>query len=597
MDKYCTECGEAIDESLNFCQNCGHKLHASSEQDGNTVIPPKKQPKNYTKKQKIIMGAVAALLVFMIGGYTWGKSYFSPEKTAERFITAIIEEDYGKVQDLTMMQGESISQAEAEALVTLAKEEAHYINIETTNLEDFTNQNDLMKLTDNGKHLFIFPKYQFSLVPQYADLDLPFKDIETTFNEETFPAKKNDERNIVYGPLAPGKYKINSSYSGELTEAESDDVIILGDSYSDTVYHDVQLNAESTTFHLYNSNDSPIKNAYIEVNEQQIPFDESMNIDAFGPLNLDGSVTATPIIETEWGKVTLEDIKIEEDYYELTLNTVSKELMDNLSEVILLYGEEYVEAHAANDATIYTAVTENLRENFQDDFSYNIDYGKNFTGQLDKIEINYDELTFYEKNEVAIPANFHFTASTHDSDEQPDLEERIDTVTLLMVFDPDEEKWLIDEASSYGLFSSNDFKATATLEGSQELHKATKSASAPASKDSDEQIEETTLNYIYSLVEAINAGDYELVRPYIKDDSPLHGMQVDLVNRLVEKGMKQEVIDATVTNIEEDGDSWIVTTDETIKIIYSSGKEETSDYSWNYTVESDGNGVSLTNID
>ncbi|WP_198042703.1 hypothetical protein [Oceanobacillus sp. AG] len=72
---------------------------------------------------------------------------------------------------------------------------------------------------------------------------------------------------------------------------------------------------------------------------------------------------------------------------------------------------------------------------------------------------------------------------------------------------------------------------------------------------------------------------------------------MDLVDRLAESGMKQEVIDATVTNIEEDGDAWIVTTDETIKKIYNSGEEETSDYNWKYTVESDGDGVSLTNIE
>ncbi|MEI3600164.1 MULTISPECIES: TcaA NTF2-like domain-containing protein [unclassified Oceanobacillus] len=365
-----------------------------------------------------------------------------------------------------------------------------------------------------------------------------------------------------------------------MTEAESEDVVILGDSSSDTVYQDIQLDAESTTFHLYNENGSPIKNAYMEVNEEQIPFDESLNIEAFGPLNLDGSVTATPIIETEWGKVTLDEIKIEEDYYELTLNTVSKELMDHLSEVILLYGEEYVEAYAANDATIYTAVTESLRGTFKDNFAYNIDYGKNFTGQLEKIELNYDELTFYDKNEVSVPANFHFTASTFHSDEQPDLEERIDTVALRIIFDAEEDKWLIDEANSYGMFSNTDFEATETLEGSQGLHQAAKSASKPASNDVDAQVEEATLNYIYNLVEAINADDYELVRPYIKDDSALHGMQVDLVDRLAESGMKQEVIDATVTNIEEDGDAWIVTTDETIKKIYNSGEEETSDYNW-----------------
>lgn len=599
MEKYCKECGKAVDKSLNFCENCGSKLDTSSEQEKNTVPSPEKKPRTYTKKQKIIIGTAVALLVIMIGSYMWGKSYFSPQKTTERFITAIMEEDSEKIQDLTIMQGESISKAEAEALIALAKEETHYINIDTTHLEDFSNQNDLIRLTENGKNFFIYPKYLFSLVPQYVEANLPFEGIENIFNEEEFPAKQSDKRIIVYGPLAPGKYKIHSSYSGEFTEAESKDEIILGDSYSDTVYYEVQLDAESTAFYLNNWNDSPIKNAYIEVDKHQIDFDESLEIGAFGPLNMDGSVKVTPIIETEWGKVTLDDIKVEEDYYEIVLNTVSKKLMDDLSEVILLYGEEYVQANAANDADIFTTITKSFRKDFKDSFSYNMDYDENFSGQLDKIEINYEELTFDSKNELSLPANFYFTASTHDSDEKPELEEEIETVTLYVVFDSDKDKWLIDEASSYGSFYDDEFEATETLEGSQELHQAAKSASTSASKDAeaDEDVEETTLNYIYNLVDAINADDYELVRPYIKDDSPLHGMQVDLVNRLAEKGMEQEVIRATVTNIEEDGNAWKVETNETIKKIYDSGKEETSDYSWIYTVESDGDSVALTNIE
>lgn len=592
MDKYCKECGKAIDESINFCKHCGHKLDDASEENRNTI---KKQPRAYTKKQKIMFSAAAALFVILIGAYLWGKSYYSPEKTVERFIAAIMENDYEKVQDLTTMQDKSITHAEAKALIALAKEEAYYINIEKTNLEEFSYQNDLMELTENGKKLLIFPRYQFSLVPQYAALNLPFEGIENTFNEETVTAKKSDEGNIVYGPMAPGKYNLHSSYSGEFTEAESDDVIILGDSYSDTVYHDVQLDAAFAAFDLYNSNDSPIKNAYIKVDEEQIAFDENLYIDSFGPLNLDGSVTITPVIETEWGIVTLEDIKIKEAYYELTLNTINKELMDNLSEVILLYGEEYVQAHAANDTAKFTTITDDLQQTFKDNFAYYIDSKTYFTGQLDKIEINEEDLTFYNKNEVAIPANFYFTASTYYSDDQPELEERIDSVMLYMVFDSDEEKWLVNEASTYGFSNSEAFNAAKTLEGSQELHNTAKVDSTSGDKDLDDEIEETTLNYIYKLVDAINAEDYELVRPYIKDDSPLHGMQADLVDRLSGDGVKQEVVHASVTAIEEDGDTWKVTTNETIKIY--GDKEKTNDYTWHYTVEPDGDGIALTNIE
>lgn len=600
MDNFCKECGKPISDSLSFCQHCGAKIGITKRQSGNnTTTPSPKKSKSYTKKQKIIMSAVALFLIILAGFYMWGKSHYSAENTANRFITALIEKDEQAVKSLTILNGKSITDAEAKALITLAKDEAYAINLQSTNLEDFQNSNDLFNITENGKSLFIFPQHVFSLVPQYASLDLPFQDIKTTFNEAEFSVLESHENGIVYGPMAPGKYSIHNSYSGEFTEAESDDTLVLANAYEEHVYHDIELDAEFVTLDLYNRNGSPIKSASIEVNDQTVPFNDDLRIENFGPLNLDGSVTVTPIIETEWGEVKLESIEVEEDYYEIVLSTLNNELMDELSDIILLYGEEYVQAHAANDSELFTTNTPDLKSRFKDNFEYNASSEMFFTGQLDKIEIDYDSLVFYESNEVSLPASFYFTAATYYDTADAELEERIDDVILVMTFDPDEKKWLIDSANTR--YSYNDFNTTKTLEGSQELHQSSLTTIAPASisesTDLDAQIEETTLNYIYELVEAINTDNYELVRPYIKDDSALHAMQMDLIDRLVDNGMTQEVINATVTSIKEKDGKWDVVTDETIKKIYASGEEETNDYVWNYTVEEDGDGVALTNIE
>ncbi|RDW21413.1 hypothetical protein CWR48_03145 [Oceanobacillus arenosus] len=74
-------------------------------------------------------------------------------------------------------------------------------------------------------------------------------------------------------------------------------------------------------------------------------------------------------------------------------------------------------------------------------------------------------------------------------------------------------------------------------------------------------------------------------------------MQEELVDRLNECGMTQKVIDASIFNIEEKDNQWIVTTNETIKLIYKSGEEETKGYSWDYTVEQSEDGTVLVDME
>ncbi|WP_062049654.1 hypothetical protein [Bacillus sp. JCM 19034] len=105
------------------------------------------------------------------------------------------------------------------------------------------------------------------------------------------------------------------------------------------------------------------------------------------------------------------------------------------------------------------------------------------------------------------------------------------------------------------------------------------------------------LSYIDSLVDAINYNNYSEVAPYILDNSPLEDMQIGLINRLTENGTTEEVIDREVVSIEESGNNWLVKTNETIKIIYKSGKEEVSDYTWTYTVEKVEGNYYVSNIE
>lgn len=75
-------------------------------------------------------------------------------------------------------------------------------------------------------------------------------------------------------------------------------------------------------------------------------------------------------------------------------------------------------------------------------------------------------------------------------------------------------------------------------------------------------------------------------------------MQQDLVERLYDSGLTQEIVSMSVEDVEEiDSETWEVTTSETIELMYASDETETEDYQWTYTVELTADGYQLTNLE
>lgn len=85
---------------------------------------------------------------------------------------------------------------------------------------------------------------------------------------------------------------------------------------------------------------------------------------------------------------------------------------------------------------------------------------------------------------------------------------------------------------------------------------------------------------------------------YIASGSDLDTMQQDLVERLYDSGLTQEMLSVSVEDIEEiDSETWEVTTNESIELRYASGETEEEDYQWTYTVELTDDGYQLTNLE
>lgn len=148
----------------------------------------------------------------------WGNNYTSPEKTIERVVQALKDEDYNSIQETTFLHnGASLSEAEAQAFTALANDGNGYIDLTLNHPREFLANNGFINMFEDGKWMGIFDRYSISLQAQYIELYLPFPEVKSTFNGASVQAYEKEDRRVVYGPISPGIYNQESSYSGEFT--------------------------------------------------------------------------------------------------------------------------------------------------------------------------------------------------------------------------------------------------------------------------------------------------------------------------------------------------------------------------------------------
>lgn len=101
----------------------------------------------------------------------------------------------------------------------------------------------------------------------------------------------------------------------------------------------------------------------------------------------------------------------------------------------------------------------------------------------------------------------------------------------------------------------------------------------------NQELHDAVVNYGYSLVQAINDGDFSIVEPYLLPDSNLYFSQVALVEKLFSQNVTESLYEFDVTSAVEISENTyeIETFEDTIVI--KNGNEESKQFRWVYTVE------------
>lgn len=174
--------------------------------------------------------------------------------------------------------------------------------------------------------------------------------------------------------------------------------------------------------------------------------------------------------------------------------------------------------------------------------------------------------------------------NSYDQPDASELEDYRKNHTFYQLNFRDDEWVVVDDVPRFG-FTSEKETYDYTYDGEVRLLEKEETPE----EDVEKVVQVSVGKYIEHLVEAVNAGDYSIVSPYILSGSDLEKDQQSLVERLHEAGTTEELVSSEVLSVKEDGDSWKVDTKEEVTIHYDSGESETNSYEWTYTVvEEDG---------
>ncbi|MCG3412412.1 zinc-ribbon domain-containing protein [Staphylococcus massiliensis] len=233
--KFCRQCGAKLREGTKVCTNCGAKITASheasqSKQQNDTTQTSNQPSRNQTpkkpmsKKTKIIIGAIAALLILLLIAYLIAKSQLSPEKQADQIASDIRNNDAKSLSQHVTKNSEDLSETEATAYLeyidhasnrdTVAdhiKNKSQSLDKSFTSNSVSADNETIMNIDKNGKKFLLFPNYEFD-IPTKTNYIRPETDgeLEYKFNGKKKQVTLVEEDEKELGEFALGNYHIKA---------------------------------------------------------------------------------------------------------------------------------------------------------------------------------------------------------------------------------------------------------------------------------------------------------------------------------------------------------------------------------------------------
>lgn len=193
---FCSNCGESVPADADYCPNCGHELKS-------IVRPTAKIRKPLSKKQKIGIVTGIAVAVLLIGGFLFGRYYYSYPQQLSRLEQTFETQDPEKIAAVVTSEDPNykVSAAKMKKFVSYYQESNHKADF-VDFLKDLKNNPGLLEdfsVHRKGKYLGIFPRYQLVIQPVYLTVETDQADMELSLDDKELATSKGSNYQTTWG--------------------------------------------------------------------------------------------------------------------------------------------------------------------------------------------------------------------------------------------------------------------------------------------------------------------------------------------------------------------------------------------------------------
>lgn len=468
--EYCKHCGAKVKEGAVFCAQCGKGLHekevkskAQLEKLNQSVM----SITNFLKNRKWVIGLIIVILSFIVF-YQIGLSMTSQQQLVDQFEKAIYEEDAKALSSLlySLDPKLEVNEETTESLLnffiknpdrfdemiwtlsTQANSDKKESDLSSA-WQDFSSYFSPLKISNIGKTKFIFDEYKIEVTPQYMSIDSNLKDVKILVNDELLETVTNENSTIRLGPYLPGTYQVKAVYEGEYAkselEEESELFSLAGEDY---IYFDFNIDV----LHI-SSNEDDAK-ILINGRDTGLTVDEA---DSLGMVALDGSLKLQLEKDYPWGRVKSEEIQINNRDVRLNIDPIDEEFKEMIVETINQYYINTFTAIKTKDTTKLQGMTEQERESLVS-FIEDLEQNNKMLVTDNKLTTMYDLQSFRFSNKdgkyfvtldagYSLNGNYVLEDSTEEHRQKALQDNLVYYFTYELVFDEQEDKWLINKSN------------------------------------------------------------------------------------------------------------------------------------------------------
>jgi uncharacterized membrane protein YvbJ len=603
--KFCTSCGQKIENNSPFCNGCGAKID-SKESTGTEKSPSMPSLSSLSKKTKILIGSALLVLILCVSLYKVGEAYTDKAKLMENFEEQLEKGNADELLPLLSAKEESekITKKNVEALVGFLKDNPDTKQTLIAQLKNNAKSDDTMAVTASadtggpqqlvtlekrGKKFLIYDNYDLVLQPFPMTIYTNYDDLKFYVDGKEVKPEAVEGDIVNLGSYIPGDYKVKAALKSDFVQLEKNvNINHVGPTDTDLMfdidYVRVNTNVAGSSVFV-NGKDTGLK----------VSKDKIVEI---GPVLTDGSMTVQLKKDMPFGKIESEDAPIDNNHLTLGL-TLSDKDKEKVKEGLKRHFLNLSKALANQDSKFLKEESNDVSEFVASSFEDMTENDWKTIGYISSIEVDTDSLYLEEfdgKWFASLPVRTEWMEDKVYSGDSVSLSEQSYENEYSLTYTND--KWSVESWGYIWTFSGD--QAEEIKIDTKALKKQLESSSAftsIAEEQAAEDVESFVESYISASVQAINERDYSIISGDIDSSSEYTTTVSDYIDYLDKKGITEDLVNIEIKKVETmDDGSFHVYTFEEYNIHYDDGTSKYKSFDGKYKVTSTGSGLKMYDL-